>query len=176
MAGVGAAAIIGYVGTAISAAAAIAQGEAAAKRAKAQAERLRLEAIQEGAVAQQKSVAVRKQSALISSKAQSLLAASGGDVSGPGAEKIFGDIAAEGEYRAQLAMYEGDSRAATLRGAAEDKIAEGRAAQTGGYISAASTVMSGLGSDDSSALFDRYSSKKRGAIRDSSDGWYVSRY
>lgn len=97
-----------------------------------QAAQARINAGQEKAVAQRRSLEERKRGELIASRAQAVGAASG--VGGESLERVFGDIGAEEEYRATLALYEGDVAARSLKLQAETKVFEGQQEARAGEV------------------------------------------
>lgn len=142
----------------------LAEGEVQKRTADMQARNLRTQAGQEQAVAQRAQGDQLRQGRLVSSRAQALLAASGGDASGPGAEKILGDLAAENEYRAGAALYQGDARAARLRDEANQAEYAGKAAKQASYNNALAEVVGGVGK----TMYDRYRTPPPAG---SSGGW-----
>jgi len=143
--------------TVLSAAGAMQEGWAAEASAKAQQQQLEYQAKtgeiaagQERASAQRRAMEERRQAGLASSRAQALAAAGGGGTLDPSIINIMGDLAAEGEYAADVELYEGEERARELETGAELRKYEGRAARAAGkrakkagYMKAAATVMKG---------------------------------
>ena len=105
------------------------------------------------AVSQRDAAEARRQTELIASRSLAVAAASGGGVSDPTVVNLIANAAGEGEYRARVALYEGEARARSLRqqailgtlGAAQaEAVLSGRTAQMN--LSALGTLMRGTGS------------------------------
>jgi len=86
----------------------------------------------------------RRQARLVQSRALAVAAAGGGSIADPTIVNIMGDIEAEGEIAALSRLYEGYEESGGLEDAAVLRRREGRAAQSAGLISAASTTMQGV--------------------------------
>ena len=161
-------------GTALSAKSAYDQGQVAKNQANLEASNLqssamqkRMAAIQEQAVAQRKAITAGKEAALVQSRAQAVAASSGGGSLDVSVAKIMSDLAGQGSYNKQVAMYEGDSRAPDLNyGAeldtwgAEAKRKEGRDAAKAGKTKAVASLVTGLAAAGASgagqSLFSKY--------------------
>ena len=140
-------------------------GEHARILAERQAESLELKAGQERAVSQRAAIEQRRRGALVSSRAQSLAAASGAGALDPTVVGIMGDLETETEIRTLTALYEGEETAKGLEfgalleraggegelfaaraGARASKAAAGRS-----RLQAGGTLISG-----GTSLFDKY--------------------
>ena len=151
---------LGVGGTILSAAGQVQAGWAADANAKAQqqaleyqAKQAEINAGQERASAQRRAMEERRQAGLASSRAKALAAAGGGTLLDPSVVNIMGDLAAEGEYNADVAMYEGEERARDLETGAQLRRYEGymeraagRQEKRSGYLSAGATVLKGRSS------------------------------
>ncbi len=99
-----------------------------------QAAQARQNAGQERAVGQRSASEQRRQARLVQSSALARAAASGASASDPGAEKLLGDIGAEGEFRALNELFIGESRARNLEFQADAKVFEGNQEARAGEI------------------------------------------
>ena len=115
------------------------QGEAARREgqrrriaAEFEAAQLEQQAGQSIAVSQRQALDVRRQARLVQSRALALAAASGGGASDPTVVRIMADIAGEGAYRAQVALYGGLEEARRLRMGAKAKRYGGAMAEEAG--------------------------------------------
>lgn len=104
------------------------------------------------AASQRAAAEERRQGRLALSRVQAVAGGGGNDV---GVVNIAGDIAAESEYRALSALFEGNDRAAGLRFAGDTKRWEGSQARTAGFIKGATTVM-----NQTPGLFEKYGKGK----------------
>ena len=151
--------------TVLSAAGNLQEGWAADANAKAQQQSLEYEAKQsevqagqERAAAQRRAMEERRQATLASSRARALAAAGGGATIDPSVVNLMGDLAAEGEYNAGVAMYEGEEEARNLETSASLRRYEGtmarsagKQAKRAGYIKAGTTVLKG-----GKSIYDSY--------------------
>lgn len=87
------------------------QAEMQAEALKVQAEQQRTAAIQEQAMSQRKAIEAARKGSIMASRARAVMAASGGGVD----EKLVSSLIGEGEYGKDVALFEGDERARTLR-------------------------------------------------------------
>jgi hypothetical protein len=104
--------------------------------------------------AQRAALEERRQADLVQSRALAVAAASGASASDKGMLDIYGDIGAEGEYRALSQLWEGDEMALGLQYGADIAEREGRAAMTSGLLKAGATAF-----DQGSSMRKKYSSK-----------------
>ena len=133
-------------GTALSAAGSIQQGEYQQDVAKAQAQQTERAAGEAQAVAQREAIQRQEQAKLLLSRQQALAAAGGGSSTDVGTQRLAAGIAAEGDYQARSALFEGDSRAAGLMDQAALLRSQGRQQELAGFINAGSTTLSGISS------------------------------
>jgi hypothetical protein len=96
----------------------------------------------------------RRRAKLVRSRALAVAGASGAGVSDPGVSSILSDIETEGEMNALTALHSGDYLARGLRSGADAARSEGRARRDAGYLSGATTALSGAVS-----WFDKYGDK-----------------
>lgn len=167
---------IAYVGAALAAYGQYEQGQAASQSAAMQAREKEFEALQQEQLA--KAEVASSQRAALNEERQSKLVQSAvvaraqGGAGDPTVVNVLSDLAAEGSYRASVALYEGQARARQARmGAAAARYEAlgyniaGRDAAQAGTIGAASTIftagarsyMSGGGSR-SGSLYGKYGS------------------
>jgi hypothetical protein len=134
------------VATVLSGIAPVLAGTAAKKSADQEAEqivaRAKARRAEGGAAAREE----LRQSRLIQSRAQAVAAAQGADLSDPSLVNNFGDLAAEGQYRALARLYEGEDEARGLEAVARARKKEGRASRTAGYVRSATNVLTGVAS------------------------------
>ena len=130
----------------------IAQGEFAAKQAKAQARQLRQIANRQEAIAQREAIERRREARYLASRATAMAGASGAGVEDPTVQNILGEIDAQGEYNALVALYDGSMSARQTRMDADARREEGRMARRGAYLSAIADLGSSLYSN---GMFDR---------------------
>lgn len=127
-------------------------GKAAQKAANYEAAQMTQRAGQERATGQRVAAEERRRERIIQSNLQARSAASGASASDPTVLDLSGDIAEEGLYRQNLALYEGEERARNLESGANLRKFEGKQAKKAGYIGAASTALSTAGD----MLYERY--------------------
>ncbi|HUT56425.1 MAG TPA: hypothetical protein VNA25_00965 [Phycisphaerae bacterium] len=119
-------------------------GNAKLDAAKHVAAQERQKAGQTRASAQRDANEKRRQGRLLSSKAQTRAAASGGDAGSPDISVIMGDIGAEAEYRALTEMFIGEEKALGLEDSAALRIWQGKQEKAGSRATAFSQAVSGL--------------------------------
>jgi hypothetical protein len=144
----GIASIAATVGsTVIAANAAKAKGEADQQALNFEAEQLDRNAEEERAIATREVAENRRQRQLVLSRARAAGAASGG-----GRDfDLEADLDEEADYRRLTALYDGETRARSLRTTAAVRRGEGSAARRAGFIRAGSTIASGA-----SSMFAKY--------------------
>lgn len=157
------AAAMPWVSAGVGALSTMSEGQAANQQSRLAARRLRLEAGQERAVAQHSAADVEREARRVESSARAQLAASG--AGGVGAERILGNIAAEGEYRALAELYGGEARARGLEDQARVTRYQGRLARRASVSSAVGEFAGAVGGsetmmDDVQTFYDRYKSRK----------------
>jgi hypothetical protein len=124
-------------GSALQIGGSISAGNNANAEAKFRAAQLDQAAGQTQASAQRAALEERRQTKLAQSR---LLALSQGGSMDAGVVDLAADLAADGEYRALSALYEGDERAAGMRDQAAAVRVSGKNARTAGYVGAAATA------------------------------------
>lgn len=133
------------VGTAVGGVAkavgSIQAGNAAAKAGAQQEQQDNYNAIQAQAASQRGSADELRKSRLIQSRAQAIAAASGAGATDTTVTDIIDNIAGEGQYRSMLDLYQGDENARNLRLRGSAALEGGKQAQTGGYYSAAGSLL-----------------------------------
>ena len=163
MADFGLSAILGAVGTGISAVGTLAAGAAQKSAADFQAAQLEKQAAEERAAAQRDAAQKQKETDFLLSRQQSVASASNLGALDETVLDLAGDIAQEGAYQKGMILYGGEERAKGRRAQAAAARLEGKAAQTGSYFGAAGTIMGGMG-DFASEYGLNKSSKRYGYI------------
>lgn len=99
-----------------------------------------------------------REARLLNSRLIARAAASGGGLDNVNISNLYGDIAAEGRYRALVDLYEGYQEGAKLRTRAGASRYEGKSAQSAGILGGVSSVIGGLGSfyGGGGSLFSKY--------------------
>lgn len=143
-------------GTALQAIGQIQSGNAAAKAANYQAAEMRKNAGQERATAQRAAAEEHRRERIIQSNLIARSAGSGAGASDPTVIDLSGDIAEEGLYRANTALFTGEERARSLETGARLQQYEGKQKKRAGYYGAASTALSFGNSNAGQTLYDRY--------------------
>lgn len=138
-------------GTVLSAYGSIQQGNAAADAGASEARQLAYRAGQTRASTQRGANDARRQGRYIVSRGRAIAAKSGAGVTDPTVINTLADVSAEGEYAALTRMYEGEDSAQGMEATARARKREGNAAQTSGYLRAASTVL-----NQGVSLWDKY--------------------
>ena len=108
------------------------------------------------AIAQRQAEESKRQGRYVASRALAVLAASGGGASDPGAVRILANAEAEGAYRAQMAVYEGESKARALRMEATAARASGQNAVASAASRANAYLIGGTSRGLTASLFQRY--------------------
>ncbi len=152
--------ILGIAGSAVSAMGTLAGGAAANQAGQAQAGALEFKAQQQeqqGAEARaaggRQALEKRKEGRFAMSTMIARAAASGGGATDPTVLSIGKQLAGSAEYNALTETYKGENRARgyedeamASRMGAQAALAQGKAAQTASYFSAAGTLIGGIGS------------------------------
>jgi hypothetical protein len=138
-----------FVGAGLSAAGAVAGGNAQRASADFAGAQLDQQAGQARASSQRAAIEQRRQAQIANSRLQSLAGGSGLD---PTVVHLAADIAGEGEYRALTALYEGEDSARSMEMKAQAARYEGKMAQKAGYLKAATSIISGT----SQSMLDKY--------------------
>lgn len=129
--------------TALSVYSQVQQGNAAKAQQEILAGAREKQANQAMVEAQAEAANERKKATYLRSRAQAVAGKSGTDVSSPGISNILTDIEAEGEMNALTSLASGEYLARGLRTGAEVARRNGSAARNAGYMSAATTALSG---------------------------------
>lgn len=151
MAHIGISAALALAGTAVSAIGTIAAGQARQQAANYEAAQYENRAKEERAAAQQQGFEIARQKRLALSRNQAVAAASGFSSTDASSLDLIGEIESYGTWQEQLAQYGGDARAEALKAQAQGSRMTGRAAATGSFIDAASTLIGGA-----STFFGKY--------------------
>jgi hypothetical protein len=133
---------------------AVAEGSAQNQAMQSKAMQMRQRATSARGSAQRAALEEIRQADLVRSRALAVASASGASASDKGMIDIYGDIGAEGEYRALSQLWEGDEVALGLQYGADIAEREGRAAMTSGLLKAGATAFGGA-----SSMREEYSSK-----------------
>ena len=150
--------LIQMLGGFVGAAGAREEGESARAMLEFQARQAEQNAGTAVAIAQRQAEEAKRQGRYVASRALAVLAASGGGASDPGAVRILANAEAEGAYRAQMAVYEGESRARALRMEAAAARASGQNAVVSAASRANAMLIGGAsrGLSGSMSLYQRY--------------------
>lgn len=134
------------------------QGEAMQVAKQFEADQMDQNAGQVQAASQRNAMEQRRRASMVASRALAVSAAGGAGASDPTIEKIISDIDGEGEYRAGLAIYEGEERARRMRMGADAAEFEGGVAASGGRAAGRAGTISAVGSLASAAggLYSKY--------------------
>lgn len=140
-------------GTVLSATQQIGSGIAARRAGEYEAQQADVAAGQQIAASHRTAADVERRSKLLQSRALAVAAASGGGTGGTVLDIISG-IAGEGAYRSELALYEGQDAARSLRARGDAARYQGRASQRAGYLGAFGTLLKG-----GTTLFEKYGAR-----------------
>jgi hypothetical protein len=144
---------VAVVGAGISAAGTIAGGMAQQRAANYEAAQLDARAEEEKAAAQREATGLRRERDAVQGRQTAYNAASGFSASDETSQRLAGEVAQQGSYRALMAQYGGDERARGARAQASAARESGRAAMTGALFGAAGTM---LGAMSKTSMFDRF--------------------
>lgn len=161
--------IMSAVSTGTTAASQVAAGDAKMLVAQRKAQELEFEAGQldtnagqQRAVAQRNAQQETDNAALLNSRALAVAAASGGGASDPTIVNLMARIAAQGQFKAMTALYEGETQARATESAASARrfqagttLADGSVAQGAAAAAGFSTILSG-GAKAGATLFTKY--------------------
>jgi hypothetical protein len=138
---------IGLAGTAVSAGGALMAADAQSSALKAEAAAAERRASEERAIAQKKAEDERKKAAALKSQQQAAYAASGGGIeAGDSATEVMAETGKQGEYNAELQLWQGEEAAKGQEFSAAAKRAAASSAKTAGFVNAGSTILSGVSS------------------------------
>lgn len=129
----------------------IAGGIAANRAANFSATQADQAAGQQQAAGQRGAEAADRNTALLTSRAQAVTAASGGSATDPTVVNIVDRIAGEGAYRSQLALYQGNDAARSLQMRAVAERFQGAQAERAGFTNAVGTALKG-----GYTMYDKY--------------------
>lgn len=138
--------IAGLAGSAVSAVGTIAAGNQAEASAEFEAAQLEAAAAEEQAAAQREAAQKRKERDFVLSRQQAVASESNLGALDETVLDLAGDVVQEGAFQEGMIRYGGQSRAAGRRAQAQAARLSGKAAKTGSYLSAAGTIMGGVGS------------------------------
>jgi hypothetical protein len=141
MKGAGLAKTLQVGGTLLSSVGAIQAGNNAARAAEFNARELEEKGKAERAIASKKAVEKRRRKEIVLSRARAVAAASGGGQD----LDLLGDLEEEGEYNAQMAIWQGEEAARGRKNQAGATRFEGRMAKRASRFKAASTLLDGFG-------------------------------
>lgn len=130
------------VGTGVGTYAAVQQGNAADDAAKFNAKVAQNEAQNEATRTAFEASQIRRKNLIRSGDQRAAYAKAGVDLSGSATDVLF-DTGIQGELEAMGALYGGAMASASLRSRARLSVLEGQNAQTAGYLSAGSTLLTG---------------------------------
>lgn len=142
----GLAAFAGLAGTAVSAVGTIAAGNQAKAAADFQAEQLEAQGKEERAASQREAARVKRERDFILSRQQAVAASSNLGALDETVVDLAGDVVQEAAVQEGMVRYGGEERAKGRTAQAAAARLEGKAARTGSYLSAAGTILGGVGS------------------------------
>jgi len=93
----------------------------------------------------------RRRATYVASSARAKIAGSGLATTGTSAIRTVGDIMSQGEYNARTSLYQGSDRALEIQTRAQTMQNEGSAAQSAGWMSGLSSVLTG-----GTSFYDKY--------------------
>jgi len=150
--------IMSLIGSMRSADSASTAGSSARAAADYEAAQLEQNAGQAQAAAQREATIERRKTALLISRGLAVAAAGGGATTDPTVSRLLEDIAAEGDYRSGVAIYQGEEKARLQRLQAEGRRMEGANAEGMGESRASAYRMAGFGAalQGASSLYTKY--------------------
>lgn len=137
--------LLQFVGAQQAAGAARSAAERTAQARNFEAAQMNVQAGQEVASSQREALEQKRVADLAVSRALALAAASGGGASDPGVTQILSALTGEGAYRSLVSLYQGESKARTLRMGAGGKRYESGVALEEGKQKASAYNMAGFG-------------------------------
>lgn len=120
-------------------------GKAAKVNADFQARQMQQQAGQERAASQRVAIEKRREATIAQSRAQAVAAASGGSATDKTVLDITSGIAAQGEYNALSALFEGEEAARGYNLGATSATMQGKQAKKSGMIGGMATIAGGVG-------------------------------
>lgn len=142
-------------GTVLQSGSQIFGGIAGQRSANAEARQLRQRANAERVTSQYKAREERRQARYAASRGMAVAAASGGGTADPSVVNTIADVQAEGEYRALMALRDGEDTARGYETAARARSNEGQATLLSGLTQGATTAFEGY-----TDWFEKYGKKK----------------
>lgn len=139
-------AVLGVVGSIVSAAGTMAAGRAQQQAAEYEAQQLEIKGKEERAAAQREGQEYERKTDLALSTLQARGASSGFSATDPTSLALADEITKYGTYQQQMAMYGGESRQVGAEAQAEARRMEGRAARQGARYAAIGTIIGGASS------------------------------
>lgn len=121
------------------------QGQAAKAAGEFEGKQRERQAAEERAASQREAIGKRAEAERVMSRGKALAASSGAGVVTPSILDIYGDVAQEGEYNAQTAIYGGESRARGQIDAANAARFKGKTAYKGSILEAFGQGFAGVG-------------------------------
>lgn len=141
------------IGSGIRAVGTLAAGAAEQRAANYEAAQLDVRAEEERAAGQREAGELRRERDAVLGRQTAYNAASGFSASDETSQRLAGEVAQQGTYRALMAKYGGEERARGAKAQAAGARMSGRAAMTGALFGAAGTVVSGIGDY---SMYSRY--------------------
>jgi hypothetical protein len=136
--------ILGAIGTGLSAVGTVAGGIAQSNANKAQAEAAERQAQEVRAASQREAMVRAKETRELLSRQQAVAASSGGGATDSSVLDIMGDVAEQGQFNVDSAIFEGESQGRNLEDQAAILRWEGRQKMLSGFVDAGSSVLSGV--------------------------------
>lgn len=137
-------AVSSILGTAVGAVGTLVSANQQAAAAEAQAAEAERRAKEERAAASREAFQRDREAKFTLSRLQARAAGSGGSATDSTVARLAGDIASQGAYQTQSAVYEGAARGQTLEFQADEYRREASAARTAGLIGFGSTILGGI--------------------------------
>lgn len=144
-------AVVGLIGTAVSAMGTIAAGQAQSAAADYQAQQLERKAAEERAASQREAFTKKQEVDLVQSRIQAGAAASGLGTLDPTIQDLAGDTEVQGQMNQKMVRYGGEQRRAGLLDQASAARATGKAEEQGSIFGAVGTMIGGA-----SSFFTKY--------------------
>ena len=137
-------AIVGLIGTGLSAVGSIAAGNAQNEALQAQAAAEERKGNEARAATQREAIQRAKEARLALSRQQAVASASGAGATDPTVLKLMGDVGKQGQYNVASTLYEGEAIQAGMQDQAAISRMRGRQARLAGFIGAGTTMLNGL--------------------------------
>ncbi len=143
-------------GSALSAGGTILGANSEAKGLRREAAQLEANAGQERASSQREAFEARREGRFAASRALAIAAASGGGADDPTIVNAMADLEGDAEYRARVALYEGNVAGDDLERQAKARRREAKSVKTQSYFKAGATILGAAG-----GIADRYGGKNK---------------